>query len=526
MNKRILTIEDLIAFFKKNKIYTFNSKENGSPIIVQTIQDFSSAEIEETADGLLFAKVKVCHILLNRNGSYINEENMLKAMPTLKYKPLLANIHQLDNGTWDFHSHDMHEEKDENGNDILVYDENQIGTFTVDDPYLEYDEEMDKTYVIAKVAIPEEYTKAADIIREKRGTKVSCELAIYDCSYNAKEKYLELTDFIFNGCTCLGSEKDGTPIGEGMLGSKLTLEDFNESNNSIVKFSNQISKMQEKLDTLLSRCFNNELKGGENLNKIKELLKQYNKTMEDITFDYENLSDENLEMKFKEEFGTDDNTSDGGGENAEVPKNNTSTNEENFDKLTKTYEISHEDIRYALYNLLAPYEEADNEWYFITGVYDTYFAYENWNGGSIYGQTYSKSNDNVSFEGERYALHRELLTDSEYAELQSMRSNYASLVEFKNNAEKNELHTQRENILSDEKYSSLTDNSHFKELIKNMDNYSLEELEKEAKVILADHITNNGTFTYSGKGKIPFKPTGILKSKNKKNRYGSIFSEN
>ena len=28
-----------------------------------------------------------------------------------------------------------------------------------------------------------------------------------------------------------------------------------------------------------------------------------------------------------------------------------------------------------------------------------------------------------------------------------------------------------------------------------MDNYSVEELEKEAKVILADHITNGGTFS-------------------------------
>ena len=64
---------------------------------------------------------------------------------------------------------------------------------------------MDKTYVVATAAIPEEYTKTADIIRAKGGTtKVSCELSIYSMSFNAKEKYLELEDFRFNGCTLLG----------------------------------------------------------------------------------------------------------------------------------------------------------------------------------------------------------------------------------------------------------------------------------------------------------------------------------
>lgn len=54
-----------------------------------------------------------------------------------------------------------------NGNEITVYDEKQVGTFTSDEPYLEYDKDMDKTYVVARVAIPESYTRCADIIREK-----------------------------------------------------------------------------------------------------------------------------------------------------------------------------------------------------------------------------------------------------------------------------------------------------------------------------------------------------------------------
>ena len=269
MKKKYFTIEDLIRFCEQKKMYNFSSKESGKPIVIQAVQDFSSADVEETADNKLYVKVRVCHILLNRNGSYISEDSMKAAMPSLKYSPLLANIHQLDDGTWDFHSHDYHIEKDEDGNENVIYDEKQVGTFTADEPYLEYDKDIDKTYVVARVAIPESYTRCADIIREKNGTKVSCELIIYECSYNAKEKYLQLDNFEFAGCTCLGSEKDGTPIGEGMLGSKITLEDFSEENNSLIKFNEKMVELQARLEKLETACFdnkeNNSKEGGNEL---------------------------------------------------------------------------------------------------------------------------------------------------------------------------------------------------------------------------------------------------------------------
>ena len=106
----------------------------------------------------------------------------------------------------------------------------------------------------------------------------------------------------------------------------------------------------------------------------------------------------------------------------------------------------------------------DNEWYFINSVYDDHFTYENWSGDKIFGQSYTKDGDNVAFDGERYNLHRELLTDSEYAELQTMRAEYAGLVEYKNNAEFAKLHSQREAILNDEKYSILAEVDDFKSL--------------------------------------------------------------
>jgi hypothetical protein len=309
-NKSFLTIEDLVSFFDSHKIYNFSSKETGKKIIVKSVQDFSSKFEVAEENNKLFAKVKVCHTLLNRNGSYIPEESMKAAMPSLKYDPLLASIHQLDDGSWDFHSHDFHVEENSDGEEEIVYDEHQVGTFTNDEPFLEYDADMDKTYVIAKVAIPIEYTRTAEIIQSKGETKVSCEISVNSCSYDAKNKYLIIDDFEFLGCTLLGSEKDGTPIGEGMLGSKLTLEDFSIDNNSM--FS-KISELQARLDELKSACsdihFSREGGNLENMKKTKA----------------ENQVEEVLEFDGSEEENEDPGNENGNQEDPNAQTENTTT---------------------------------------------------------------------------------------------------------------------------------------------------------------------------------------------------------
>ena len=584
MQKKYFTVEDLIKFCEQKKMYNFSSKESGKPIVIQAIQDFSSADVEETADNKLYAKVRVCHTLLNRNGSYISEDSMKAAMPSLKYSPLLANIHQLDDGTWDFHSHDYHIEKDEDGNENVVYDEKQVGTFTADEPYLEYDKDMDKTYVVARVAIPESYTRCADIIREKNGTKVSCELIIYECSYNAKEKYLQLDNFEFAGCTCLGSEKDGTPIGEGMLGSKITLEDFSEENNSLIKFNEKMVELQARLEKLETACFdnkkNNSKEGGnKNLNKFEELCQKYEKTVDDITFDYENMSDDELVEAFAKAFDETDSTYDGSEGAADTPSdseittdgneevennpteknpdeskkgdttedetpfidddeskkkvnNSENTVEYSFTKNgeIKKFAVSLQDKIYAIQDLVnATYAETDNTYYGVT-VYDDYVIMCDWWSGRYYKQTYDSKDDNYSLTGDRVEVYVEFVTADEQKEIESMRSNYAELKAFKENVEKNELHSKKESLLADEKYSVLSDNESFTELKKNMDNYSLDDLETMAKVIFADYVSSVGNFSLNSSNEN--KPHSMqlfgnpnTRRNSRSGRYGDIFKK-
>lgn len=539
--KRILTVEDLIKFCQEQNFSKFSSKETGYQLAVKVPTTF---EIEKNVDdnhrGMTKLKFRIFHTGLNRNQSYVSKEAATKAMNTIADRPVLAAIHQLDDGTWDFEGHEIEVVTDENGNEELRYIETQVGSFSSEPAFWEHDDKLDKDYVCAYAYIADEYTKTSEIIKQKNGTKNSCELFVDELAYNGKEKYLDLIDFYVNASTLLGSRDDGTQIQEGMQGSRADIVEFSVENNSI-KF-NRDEKLIELLDRLnntlsnFNKYYTEEGGNKTNMNKFEELLFKYGKTVEDITFDYIGLSDEELETKFETEFGEENTENDDSNDNdsGSEPFDDGEGNEQ-FEKIIRTYEISHEDTRYALYQLLAEFESVDDEWYFINSVYDTYFTYENWNGDKIYGQAYTKNGDNVTFDGERYNLHRELLTDSEYAELQSMRSNYTALKEFKETAEKNELHAQREEIINSEKYAIIAErnesgeyiNEVFAKLVSEMDNYSLIDLETQIKVIHSDYIAEHSNFSASASGKKNVGSVKVFANPNNKTkpkkRYGNLF---
>lgn len=556
MSKKILTLDNLYQFFvQQNQAVNFSAKESGKPIVVSIPGHFELAK--DDMPGMLQTTIKVCHTELNRNGSFISEDNMLKAMPTLKYRPILAHIHQTKDGVWDFYAHNIEIVENENGEEEIVYIENQVGCFTADEPYLKYDEKQDKTYVMANAVIPEEYTKAADIIRRKNGTKVSCELVINELSYNAKEKYLDLTDFYFGGCTLLGCDEEGTEIGEGMLGARLDITDFCHKEPTF-NYQDKLLEILEKLDFTLSSFNDKNLNkgGGEAVNKFEELLQKYGKTTEDITFEIEGLSDEELEAKFEEVFGevtepvTEDPTTEGapaseGDEGdpvvepvadpvAEEPVVTEPVVEET--KFTKvfTIELSHEDIHTALYNLIAQYEEADGCWYFIREVFDDYFYMQSWSANKMYKQSYKVDGENVSLEGDRQEVFEIIVTESEKIAIEKLREDYSALevkynelAEFKANYDAAQLKAQKEAILAKAEYECLKENEEFVKLVNEMDNYSVEELSVKADLLFAAHVKAEGTFSAKPDGKPAPKFVGInfnAKEK-KKSPYGNLFAE-
>ena len=523
---KILTLDNLYQFFvEQNKSVNFSSKENGNPIVVSMPANFEISEND--MPGMLKLKLKVCHIDTNRNGSHISKENMEKAMPTLKYRPILAYIHQLDDGTYDFYAHNMEIVEDENGEEKINYIEKQVGCFTTDDPYLEYDKDNDKTYVNAYAVIPEEYTEAANIIRRKNGTKVSCELVIDELSYNAKEKYLDLTSFYFGGCTLLGCDENGNEIGEGMLGSRADIADFCHK-KPVFDYQEKLVEMLDKLNNTLSNFNKNNTEEGvrEEMNHFEELLEKYGFAVDELDFDYENMSHEELDSAFEdfkcrkkkceeedsdvdgseecnsEESGSEEGTSEEGSSEEENPEDSnddeddagddeSKKNSENFVKNFKV-EISHEDIRYALYNLIAEYEESDNEWYGIYAVYDDYFVMQGWCNGKFYKQGYSIDGENVSLDGERTELFQMLLTESEKLAVDKLRGDYAELEAkynelktFKDNYDAAEIKAKKDSIFADEAYNDIRESDDFKALMNDAENYSVEEIQNKCDLLFA-----------------------------------------
>ena len=574
--KKLLTIDDLYSFYlEQNKTCKFSSEESGYQLSVQVPAYFEVSDEED--DTLLFCTVKLMHSGENRNHSNVTDEALTKAAKGLAYKPILANFMEYtDEETGetlkDFTSHDMII----NDDGTATYLEKQVGCFTADEPYFEVEEETGHNFLYGICAIPREYTDTCSIIERKNGTKISVELAVNSMEFDASKKVLNLTDVVILGATLLGKDpKTLKDVGEGMKNARLDIADFSTKNNSIfADYKNQMIELQERLEKLETACFNKDQNNGQNNNaeeggnnkdmdKFNELLSKYGKTAEDIDFEYEGLTDEELEAKFEEVFGekkpeeddnSDDNGSDGEpsdeGEGSSDTEDDTDTGvkednacgggsgstkkkkknaEEPVEDMVRTFTVSHEDIRYALYNLLDTVSMDDNDWYCITSVFDDYFVYESWNGGKIFGQKYTKENDNVAFDGDRYELFREYITADEKAQLDDMRSNYSSIVEELDTYKSAEIYADKMTVFEDEAYTDYLETDEFKALMskETVDKYSKEELAEKADATLGKFVKSTKTFSYTeNKTKKPIASVKVFSDVNKTrkpSRYGDLF---
>jgi hypothetical protein len=536
--KKLLTLEQLVQFCEQNKFHNFSSKDTGYTLSVQVPGNlkFSNEEDED----LLYTTVKVCHTMLNRNGSYISEKNMKKNMHTLKYKPLLASIVEDEDGELDFNGHDM----EFNDDGTINYIEKQIGTFTIDEPYLEYDKEQDKTYVMATAVIPREYTAAASIIERKNGTKVSCELRINEMQYNAKEKYLELTDFVFSGVCCLGES-----VGEGMLGSRLDITDFSTENNSLhYEENDKLVEVLEKLNTTLS---NFQI---DNKNRKEEQFVESNKNIEEVVEEVIETTDEAVvetteevvEETFEdateestEEVVTEETSEETTEESTEetpdvvVEEETTETEETveevyesniNYSVNGKNFAVSLDDIQYALNTLVNDTYAEQDGCYYATTIYEDHLVMIDYWTGKAYRQSYKKRKDVYSLTGDRVAVKSCWLTADEEKAIDDMRSNFAEVSE---KLAKYEAEPAKMEVINSESYAKIAETKEFAELRDNHFDLSVEEVSAKADEILLAYA-KGGSLNFSAepeKKYVGMTRLPIQTSSNKKSRYGSLFSK-
>lgn len=564
MGKHIITMESLVEFCKTHETFSYSAKETGHPLVVST---YGSLEYSPSEDnGLMQVFLRACHTGLNRNGSYISDEDMTRAIPSFANKPILAEIRENSKGEIDFGTHAITTVEDENGEEKDYYIEKPVGIIPEsNDAHLVYDEKKKKSYLYTKGYIFTLYgNETAEILERRNGTDVSIEIDISEFAWDAKNKWLTIKEFVFNGVTLLGS--DWNP---GMENSRCELSDF--SHYETFDYSKEINEMKSRLK-LLEQRFSIETKEGGNaqiMGKFEELLKRYNKNAEDITFDYSELSDEELEAKFAELFDDPDPSSEGntdtseGGETTETgseSNSDTSTSESESEseatsesetpseetgipagskadddevagsttkkKTSNDFALSLQEKINALSNLVSvTYEDADNEWY-CTLVYEDYVVMIGYFKGQCYKQNYTSDNDEFTLVGDRVQVYEQFLTQEEMDSLDEMRSNYSELKQFKADFEQKELENARNEIINDDRFEIIRDTEAYKELVKDVTNYSVEELETKLKIIVADNIIGNGNFSKFSKQEkgrmftIPSKEVNPLET-----NYGGIFDD-
>lgn len=543
--KKILTIEELVNFCEERKLFAFSSKESGYPLAVKISTMFEEVEnTDENHKGMMKLKFRIFHTGLNRNGSFVSENAAKKAMKTIADRPILAAIHQLNDGTWDFEGHEIELIKNENGETEYHYIESQVGSFTSEPAFWEHDDSLDKDYVCAYAYIPEEYTKAAEIIRNKNGTKNSCELVVNEFSYNAKEHYLDLTDFFVNGSTLLGRKADGTEIGEGMIGSRADICDFSVENNSAITESNAIEVL-EKIKTALS-TFNIQENSGKEETQVEDT-KQFEEEVIETELESTNGEEEVTtedasdvttpeteevaeEVTMSEEESINESSEDESVEDesieVETPIEDTTEFSVTVNGETKTFSVSLNDKLNALYSLVnETYSELDDDFYDVVVFEDTktiemhgYFR------GKSYRQSYKTKKDNYQLIGDRVEISAVWMTADEEAKFNSMKENYSVISD---KLQKYEEEPQKAEILSSQKYSYVADTDEFVALQENHFDMSVEDVTKKADEILLSYA-ESGSLKFSVDEKIEkpvVKSVSLFCGKKKESRYGSLFSK-
>ena len=399
--------------------------------------------IEKINDEFTLCKCYVQGVGKNRNFSYMSKENIQRCLPTLSYAPVVGHlIDKLDedgNPTGEKYmgGHDYYIDDDWNLKSACV----PYGVVKADsfdfETVKEYEDEIETEYLTAEVIL---WTGRYPELME----------AIYsDDFYFNESMEISVSEYRpYEEDSNYTELTDFTYSALCLLGKaddktspEHTEPCFVESKVIPVQYSlerEDFSKVMGELKNELAFYFNKDNTEGKEDEVVENEKEEVIETVEEVN---EESTEEVVENTTEEtpdaEVNEDTNTES---ENEEVQEDETVVEASVEETIEETVEMSELD------SLKAEYEE--------------------------YKNSHSHTNE-------------------EFDELQK----------YHDDAEFEKIHAERETMLSDEKYSVLAENEAFAELKKNMDNYSLADLEKEAKVIFADYVSSVGTFSMNDSNK-------------------------
>jgi hypothetical protein len=469
-------------------------------------------KMDDIAD-LRFTRVKIylLHTGLNLNNSFFEKSIVENALPSLSNIPIVGYIQVDDKNKEDFAGHETKLVIDDNGVDIVyvgraygIIPETNNAKFelkTVDG--------IEREYLVCEGLIFNKFANAVKIFDRDNTKGQSMEL--YPPSIKgewSKNGYYKFTQFMWEGACILG---DGiTPAMVGSTIEKFSFSTLKDELKDILDEFNKYYSMNQPSEKEVENIeFSSE--GGncvvEVINKdtvVEEVITEVTETekVEEVVESEEVVTEvEETTTEFEKE-----------------------EKEEVIPKFQVMFELSHDDIRSKLYELINPLnEEGYRDWnYWIAEVFQTYFIAENWEDSSFYKFDYTIDGDNVSLVGEKVEVEMKWLVkgaepSSETVfsndEIEQLRVENTQLKEFKNTREKEDKMT----LLS--KFSELTEEE-VKTFVENIDKYNYQELELNLFALLGK---KKAEFSFeqkeekSGKPKLALSNFGIVKDSNAPN---------
>lgn len=456
------------------------------------------------------------HDGINPNKSRFKIEDLTGHKDSLFLSPLLGNVIKDEDGNYDFGSHDMEFRPNpfKNNEQQIFYLENILGIVPPEELADFKTEVIDnRNYVTVVGYLYKNYSNfAEDIIAQYENIPISMEIDVFKYSFDVKDNVYNISDFAYTGITFLSQN-----CGTGMIGANAKF--FSQS-----EFQTQMLTMVQELKNTFKQfselCNNTNNEGGNNN------LENNTNSNTGATLPENQTASPTIEPVVNTTVPTQ--VVEPIVEPVAEPK-----------KFTKTFELSFDDIRCGLYDLLCAVEEADNAWYYIDAVFDGYFDYVDANGiGKYYRQAYSKTDSGVTFEGERFDIFIERLTLPEKSALDMLRNNYSQehteleeLRVFKKNYDESVTKAKQTEVF--DKWNPLieNDNAEYKALKADFTAFTPEELEIKCKCIFADIKAVVPTTFSANTNKKEFTPVVVQIPNNDTNSnkteepYGGLFKE-
>ena len=521
-----------------------------------------SFSIDKTFDSDQFLKLRfrLCHDGESPNHTFFTKETMAEANKSLEYIPILAHVYvDEETGKPVIGAHDMHIEEDKlhEGETRLIYDEIPIGVIpSLADNDCAIEEYDGLNYTMVSGFIWRDYANYAEQLIEDAGeNKISMEIDFSDDAFSydvANERY-NISAYRYRGVTIL-NESLGTGMKNAMattnfsadedIKSKMIvlmeelqkcLREYNTTNSDkkgvesnmsldelLEKYELTLDELDfsvdglsdEELENTLSEFARKKKKKCELDEHFNSLLEQYGVTIDDVDFDYADMTIEELDAKFDEVFA-----------GCKKKKKKCSKDDELF---VLSYELSHDDIRSAIYKLLDAYSEDSYCTCWIVEVFDDKFIYQDYVENKFYRCGYSKDGDTVSLMDNKVEVFNEWLSQTEKDALDALKADYVALVEFKQNAENAEQKALKDAVFANEFYDSIRETDEFKALIADADKYTLEEVQTKADLIYT--ANQKKQFSFSAKNEESKKKNVLsfgvqTETKKKKKAYGGLFDD-